>query len=80
MAIYKILVSKSVGVYYDVEANSKDEAINKFNNGEDCGEGYGEYDVDSFVVNVRERGLIKSERGMWQKRRKGVTDDYKSTR
>ena len=30
MAIYKILVSKSVGVYYDVEANSEDEAIDKF--------------------------------------------------
>ena len=55
MAIYKILVSKSVGVYYDVEANSKDEAIDKFTNGEDCGEEYGEYDVDSFVVNVEEK-------------------------
>ena len=55
MAVYKILVSKSVGVYYDVEANSKDEAIDKFTNGEDCGEEYGEYDVDSFVVNVEEK-------------------------
>ena len=55
MAVYKILVSKSVGVYYDVEANSKDEAIDMFNNGDDCGEEYGEYDVDSFVVNVEEK-------------------------
>ena len=52
---YQILVSRSTGIYYDVEANSEDEAIDMFNNGEDCGEDYGEYDVDSFVVDVEEK-------------------------
>ena len=55
MSVYKILVSKSVGIYYDVEANSEDEAIDQFNNGEDCGERYGEYDVDSFVVEAKKK-------------------------
>ena len=55
MAVYKILISKSVGVYYDVEANSKDEAIDMFYNGEDCGEEYGEYDVESYVVEAKEK-------------------------
>ena len=54
MTIYKILVSESIGIYYDVEANSEDEAIDKFTNGEDCGEGYGEEVIDSFVVEVEE--------------------------
>ena len=57
MAVYKILVSKSVGIYYDVEASSEDEAIDLFNNGDDCGESYGEYDVDSFVVEAKKKEI-----------------------
>jgi len=59
MAVYKILISKSVGIYYDVEANSEDEAIDLFNDGEDCGDGYGEYDVESFVVEAREKEMTE---------------------
>lgn len=52
---YQILVSRSTGIYYDVEAHSKDEAVALFNYGEDCGDGYDEYDVESFVVQVNEK-------------------------
>tara|TARA_R100000315_G_C5174498_1_gene100886 strand:- start:391 stop:588 length:198 start_codon:yes stop_codon:yes gene_type:complete len=58
---YTLLVSRSTGIYYDVEAHSKDEAIDTFNNGEDAegnmytDVGWGEYEVDSFVVDVTEK-------------------------
>ena len=52
---YQLLVSRSTGIYYDVEANSKDEAVALFNDGEDCGDGYDEHDVESFVVEAREK-------------------------
>ena len=54
---YQILVSSSTGIYFDVQANSKDEAIDLFNDGEDCGDGYDEYDVESYVVEAREKEM-----------------------
>ena len=49
---YQLLVSRSIGIFYEVKADSKDEAIALFNDGEDCGDGYDEYDVESFVVEA----------------------------
>ena len=57
MAVYKILVSKSVGIYYDVEAIAKMKLLICLTTVRIVVRATGEYDVDSFVVEAKKEGV-----------------------
>ena len=57
---YTLLVRRSTEIHYDIEANSKDEAIDVFNKRKDKGKiyysdwGYREDDIESNILKVKE--------------------------
>ena len=54
MKTYELLISVSYGEYVQVEANSEDEARQKYYDGDVSTDPYGEYKVESFIVDIEE--------------------------
>ena len=54
MKTYELLISVSTGHYVQVEAKNEDEAYDKYYAGDVLTEPYGEYSVESSIVEVEE--------------------------
>lgn len=54
MKTYELLISVSTGQYVQVEAENEDEAYQKYYDGDISTEPYGEYSVESFIVDIEE--------------------------
>ena len=54
MKTYELLISVSTGQYVQVEAENEDEAYQKYFDGDISTEPYGEYNVESFIVDIEE--------------------------
>jgi hypothetical protein len=50
MPTYKLLISESIGYYVDVEAETEDQAIEKYY--EEGGDPYGENVIENYVVEA----------------------------
>ena len=54
MKRYELLISESLGHYVQVEAENEDQAYEKYYAGDIATDPYGEYSVESFVVEAEE--------------------------